>query len=200
MEPIYTVEDCAQIDIKDFSYYFKTGTVPDEVIHIDLKGNLPVSLYAVPYKKMGIEIVQTVFFAKDRESDKISDYSEIIPVDFTKCNFGGKRFWFICRDCNTLHQKLYMRPDTRFFLCIKCLSLTYESRKNNYHSKIYNIMRNLNKYDRMDKTKMDKYYNGKKTKYSQRIDKTLNKLNKVTKMYNKVSWEKLNSLSLKAPN
>ncbi len=51
-------------------------------------------------------------------------------VTKTKCNFGGYRYWFLCPICRKRAKKLYFNAD--YFLCRKCLNLSYSSQRKSY--------------------------------------------------------------------
>jgi len=49
-----------------------------------------------------------------------------IRIDWTGCNFGKERPWFICPNCHRRVEKLHL-VCTKDFLCRTCNHLTYES-------------------------------------------------------------------------
>lgn len=49
-----------------------------------------------------------------------------IELDFTPCNFGGTRPWFLCPGCNQRAALLHI--EALHFRCRNCLGLTYRSR------------------------------------------------------------------------
>ena len=71
----------------------------------------------------------------NNQSGEKKDYSYVIPVVSTPCNFGGKRWWFICplvvngRSCLRRCRIVYMAPGAEYFGCRECHQLTYESRQ-----------------------------------------------------------------------
>jgi hypothetical protein len=48
-----------------------------------------------------------------------------ISFDFTSCNYGGLRPWFICMTCGRRVAKIYLGG--KYFACRHCLDLTYRS-------------------------------------------------------------------------
>ena len=52
------------------------------------------------------EILQTIFF------------------DTTSCNYGGERFWFLCPECGSRREILYLNGKS--FVCRKCADLNYQ--------------------------------------------------------------------------
>ena len=51
--------------------------------------------------------------------------SEPIWLDYTPCNFGSKRVWFNCSECNKRVAIIY--GGDKGFLCRKCCDLTYQT-------------------------------------------------------------------------
>ena len=61
--------------------------------------------------------------------------SQIIPVVWTRCHFGGMRPWFIC-PCEKRVAKLY--PGVLgFYCCRKCGNVTYRSQQQGRKSRLY---------------------------------------------------------------
>ena len=59
------------------------------------------------------------------------DVTQLVPLDWTPCNYGGRRAWFLCPgdrgNCGRRVAKLYLHG--RYFLCRHCHGLTYASQK-----------------------------------------------------------------------
>lgn len=56
--------------------------------------------------------------------DGIDDEQErIIDLEWTNCNFGGKRPWFVCPNCDERKGKLYFKNN--IFLCRQCHGLAF---------------------------------------------------------------------------
>lgn len=108
-----------------------------------------------------------------RDNEKIidDDHSNIIALLTTKCNYGGKRYWFKCTACERMVAKLYMPYGGKVFACRHCYDLTYEKRikGNNYTiPDVEEAWRNLKR----------PYYNGKPTRAHKRViqmEKMLNR-------------------------
>ncbi len=100
-----------------------------------------------------------------------------IPLTTTKCNFGGKRFWFICplrknnRYCGKRVGVLYLTD--KYFGCRHCYDLTYESRNENRRSKYRPITLHWKIEERLEKLEMSikrRYYAGRATKKQSKIN------------------------------
>lgn len=89
----------------------------------------------------------------DNNPDRMKAYNYIIPVVSTRCNFGGKRWWYICPlivngdSCLRRCRILYLPPGTEYFGCRECHQLSYES-KQRHREKFYE------KYEKPFKTIM----------------------------------------------
>jgi hypothetical protein len=51
-------------------------------------------------------------------------YLDPVGITWTKCNYGGKRPWFLCPGCTKRVGKLYLKNG--IFRCRKCNDLTYK--------------------------------------------------------------------------
>ncbi|MBI2996384.1 MAG: hypothetical protein HYY52_06750 [Candidatus Melainabacteria bacterium] len=66
-----------------------------------------------------------------------SDIMYEIPLTTTKCNYGGKRYWFVCPLCKNRFGVLYKASHSNYFACRYCHNLTYKSCKLSGHNKKY---------------------------------------------------------------
>ena len=62
---------------------------------------------------------------KVKLQSKIDALGQELDVSTTPCNFGGKRFWFLCPSCRKKVGTLYKTPTKDTLLCRKCHNLTY---------------------------------------------------------------------------
>lgn len=82
-----------------------------------------------------------------REMDSMVVNSQQISLSATQCNFGGKRYWFVCSYCKARVGALYRPIGDNEYACRFCKSLRYEltilrrSREEN----LYRIIHQLNK-------------------------------------------------------
>jgi hypothetical protein len=65
---------------------------------------------------------------------------QAIPFDWTPCNYGGQRFWFLCPEC--LKRVALLYGAGIYFLCRHCYNLTYSSQQ---ESKPDRLMRKARK-------------------------------------------------------
>lgn len=57
---------------------------------------------------------------------QFADMRQFIPLEATRPNYGGRRWWLRCPRCDRRGSKLY-RPRSGLFLCRVCHDLSYES-------------------------------------------------------------------------
>lgn len=55
---------------------------------------------------------------------------QFVRIKPTQPNYGGKRWWFMCPDCDRRAGKLFLPPRRLHFRCRACHDLSYESAQN----------------------------------------------------------------------
>jgi hypothetical protein len=70
----------------------------------------------------GLELTYTI----NPRSEYAENICYRVPVVFTKCNYGGRRPWFICPRCSRRVGKLYLK--SKYYLCRHCNNLSYACR------------------------------------------------------------------------
>ncbi len=61
-------------------------------------------------------------------STKTTYAEERLPLEWTPCNYGGARCWFVCPGCSSRVAVLYVKRG-KSFRCRRCHSLSYESQR-----------------------------------------------------------------------
>lgn len=69
----------------------------------------------------GTEVLPLSYYV----GDELVSYS--VELDTTHCNYGGKRYWFLCPICKKRVAKIYLPPKGKYFACRACHYLTYRS-------------------------------------------------------------------------
>lgn len=114
-----------------------------------------------------------------RSSGEKNDFDYNVLIVTTPCNFGGKRYWFICpaSGCGRRVAKLYQGQD--IFACRHCYNLTYTSRNENptYRGFPYKQITIDSKIDKLYERLKRRTYKGKPTKLMKRIIKLENMVN-----------------------
>lgn len=91
--------------------------------------------YRVEVDENGPIALRFMYSVTNEESGARKDYNEILPVVSTPCNYGGKRWWFICslavngRPCQRRCRIIYLSAISGHFGCRECHQLSYESRQ-----------------------------------------------------------------------
>lgn len=126
--------------------------------------------------------LRITYTKKSQEGDK-KDFDYKIPLTFTPCYYGGKRYWFICPwyangiYCGRRVSVLYLGSD--YFGCRHCYDLTYESRNENRRYKMYHLFSLLSDSQKMEdlenQVKRD-YYGGRPTRKQRQLDKLYSKM------------------------
>ncbi len=60
---------------------------------------------------------------------KSEDIKESVSLEWTSCNFGGERPWFLCPGTGCGRRVAILYGLGRYFLCRYCYDLSYESRR-----------------------------------------------------------------------
>lgn len=66
----------------------------------------------------------TLIYRSRSRGEEWEDIRDPIPLDLTKPNFGGVRYWFICPGCQRRRKVLY---GSRLYRCRECQKMTYSS-------------------------------------------------------------------------
>jgi hypothetical protein len=59
------------------------------------------------------------------------DVHEPVSLEWTECNFGGERPWFVCPGAGCGRRVAILHGPGRYFLCRHCYDLVYESQRGN---------------------------------------------------------------------
>jgi hypothetical protein len=75
-------------------------------------------------------------------SGEWEDVKETVPLDWTACNFGGERPWFLCPGAACGRRVAVLYGPGKYFLCRHCYDLRYESQNEN---EMYRALRRAQK-------------------------------------------------------
>ena len=64
-------------------------------------------------------------------SGEWGDVREPVELDWTPCNFGGERPWFICPGAGCGRRVAILYGPGKYFLCRHCYDLSYQSQRDN---------------------------------------------------------------------
>ncbi len=128
------VEDCRSIDVRRWKRegYLDPG---NRFLWAWYEDDESVASIGVRTLDNGLELSYTQGPEGSRE-----DVRYTVPLTWTKCNFGGRRPWFVCPGvvnghyyCGRRVARLYMGG--RYFLCRHCYDLTYRSQQESHPSR-----------------------------------------------------------------
>jgi len=112
-----------------------------------------------------------IHYTQTEETGEKKDFDYNIPLIFTPCRYGGKRWWFRCPwyknnvYCGRRVGTLYKNGD--YFACRHCYNLTYASRKVNRNWKygaLFSVYDLDEKIQDLHKIMKKKTYRGKPTR------------------------------------
>lgn len=112
----------------------------------------------------------------DRDTNEKKEFDYKIPLTTTHCQYGGKRYWFICPwykngvYCGKRVGTLYKDGD--YFACRHCYNLTYASRNT---SRKYRNFVSLPDVEKAESEVKRYYYKGNPTKKYKRLLKLTEK-------------------------
>ena len=77
------------------------------------------------------EQITILFRHRSGLGDEWENVQESVSLDWTACNFGGERPWFICPGAGCGRRVAVLYGPGRYFLCRHCYDLVYESQREN---------------------------------------------------------------------
>jgi hypothetical protein len=129
-------------------YRFDKKTTTDECQSIDVRylhrnGLLqPGHSFSLRWSQAGKQIGsiggvahdddRVTFFYRHRRGDSGGDWKDVketVPLEWTPCNFGGERPWFVCPEAVCGRRVAVLYGPGRYFLCRHCYDLSYRSQR-----------------------------------------------------------------------
>ena len=77
------------------------------------------------------ERVLLLYRHRSDSGDEWEDVHEPVSLDWTDCNFGGQRPWFVCPGVGCGRRAAILYGPGKYFLCRHCYALVYESQREN---------------------------------------------------------------------
>lgn len=174
-----TVEDCVALSIFQF---YRTGTLKTSHSgtitwsnYSDSKSSIAYTVnverftsdwdYAKPYLNLSYSV-------NDSQKQQ-RDINQTFYLSKTLCEFGGYRYWFICK-CGKQVGVLYKPNFSDKFACRCCYKLTYESRNRSGFEKRMGKVPSIPELDALRESAKRIFYKGKLTgkyiKYQRKLD------------------------------
>lgn len=129
--------------------------------------------YYVDIMRPGTEHIGFKYTTTIRDTGEKIDRDYKVRLTPTKCNYGGKRWWFICNYCQRRVGVLYIGDSE--FACRHCYNLTYESR-NEPRRGFYGVMSIFFKAEKIKEGMKRMFYNGKPTRKMLRYEALIERL------------------------
>ena len=77
------------------------------------------------------EQITILFRHRSGLGDEWENVQESVSLDWTVCNFGGERPWFVCPGAGCGCRVAILYGQGKYFLCRHCYDLVYESQREN---------------------------------------------------------------------
>jgi hypothetical protein len=116
-----TVEECHSLDVR---YLHRNGLLKPGYsfsLRWSRAGRETGSIGGVAFRD------QVVLLYRHRRG--LSREWEVVPLEWTPCNFGGERPWFNCPGSGCGRRVAVLYGPGRYFLCRHCYDLRYESQR-----------------------------------------------------------------------
>ena len=134
----WTVEDCKRITTKYLKQHgFFDGGVRSGILTWSKNGQETGKISIQVSTLEGEEYIQFIYTQTDRKSGGKTELDYKVRIVSTACNYGGKRWWFICpliingNICDRRVGVLYLAGH-KYFGCRYCYNLTYGSCKESH--------------------------------------------------------------------
>jgi hypothetical protein len=118
-----TTEQCHCLDVRDL---YREGLLK------------PGTCFRSSWSRAGKEIAsirgfvyrdRVVLSYRHRRGAEWEDVKEPVPLEWTPCNFGGERPWFLCPGVGCGQKVAVLYGPGKYFLCRHCYDLRYESQR-----------------------------------------------------------------------
>lgn len=134
-----TVDDCLSISVfwLNRAGFLNSRGTSTQICWKDCAGEiaaevvLEVQLDGVRYSSE--DHISLKYAITDRYTQEKESIANLVDLTSTPCNFGGKRYWFLCpldvggRPCNRRVATLHLPIGQKHFGCRHCHNLTYRS-------------------------------------------------------------------------
>jgi hypothetical protein len=122
-----TTEECQTIDVRHLHRNGLLRTGRSFSLRWSQAGNQIGSIGGVAH-----DDDRVTFFYRHRNAGSGGDWEDVretVALEWTACNFGGERPWFICPGANCGRRVAVLYGPGKYFLCRQCYDLRYESQR-----------------------------------------------------------------------
>ena len=126
-----TTEECHSVDVR---YLHRNGLLkPGNWFSLGWSraGRETGSIQGVVDGSRLPESVTLHYRCRSGASDEWENVNETVPLEWTPCNFGGERPWFICPQAGCGRKVAVLYGPRKYFLCRHCYDLSYQSQRDN---------------------------------------------------------------------
>lgn len=119
------VEECLTLSVEDFT---KGDLLRPRTSSVRwLRGGAETAYLVYSVRDMGGSIYVLTLHSPIIHRDQTIRITQNIHLVTTKLCAGGKRYWFLCPNCNRRVGRLHLPYGMSYFFCRRCYDLTYRS-------------------------------------------------------------------------
>ncbi len=118
-----TTDECHSLDVRRF---YREGLLKNGTSFSwrwSRAGQEVASIGALVYQD------KLVLSYRSKRGGEWEDVKEPVPLEWTACNFGGERPWFVCPGVGCGRRVALLYGPGKYFLCRHCYDLRYESQR-----------------------------------------------------------------------
>jgi hypothetical protein len=124
-----TVEECRSLDVRRLHREGLVVSVYRFSWSWSRAGREVASIAALVEGNDGPERVVLLFRHRRGLGADWEDVQQAVELDWTPCNFGGERPWFVCPGAECGRRVAVLHAAGKYFLCRHCYDLTYQSQR-----------------------------------------------------------------------
>jgi hypothetical protein len=118
------------------------GLQSGQIVWTNRAGQETASMGAIVSALDDEHYMRLLYTMTDRNTGKETQFDYKVPLEATRCHFGGVRWWFICPlsvngvRCGRRVGVLYRAPRADYYGCRHCYDLSYESRNERRYGRV----------------------------------------------------------------
>jgi hypothetical protein len=145
-----TVEECRSLDVRKLYHEGLLKPGHRFTSSWSRAGREITSIGGVVLGSSRPERVVLLFRHRSGPSAEWEDVQELVELDWTPCNFGGERPWFLCpgtvNGVGCGRRVAVLHAAGKYFLCRHCYDLTYQSQRDNKMYRALHRAQNIREY------------------------------------------------------